>query len=291
MLLGDGVPISIKEALVWGAQELSEFSPSPELDARVLLKSVASFDDTQLLTRPEHELTADQRDRYLSGIERRKRGEPVAYITGHKEFWGLDFEVTPAVLIPRPDTETLVQCALEIAAESPEHLNILDVGTGSGCIAVALATALNGQGRAVRMTALDSSAEALAVAQSNAQRLGVSELIEFKQSNWFSALQPAEQRFDMIISNPPYIAAGDTNVSPETSFEPHQALYADQDGLAAYHVFAQQALLHLRPTGVLLVECGWQQRAALEDIFGSLTWRVSFHKDLAGHNRVLVARL
>src|SRR5262245_142014 len=172
------------------------------LDARALLRTVLQVTDADILAHPEHALTDDQRERYLALAARRQAGRPLAYLTGEREFYSLSFKVTPAVLIPRPETELLVDLALERA--SPGGFRVLDLGTGSGCLAIAIAR--NCAQAAV--TAVDVSPEAVALARENAARHRVT--IEFVTSDWFAGL--AGRRFDAIVANPPYVAEGDAHL-------------------------------------------------------------------------------
>jgi release factor glutamine methyltransferase len=217
-------------------------------------------------------------------IRRRQAGEPVAYLTGKREFHGLDFLVTPDVLIPRADTETLVDAALENLARA-QRSDVLDLGTGSGCIAVTIAH----ERPAARVTAIDISAAALNIARANAAALGVS--IGFVQGAWFGPL--AACCFDLIVSNPPYVAAGDPHLSRgDLRFEPGTALVSDRDGLADIRRIVREAPKHLRPGGWLLLEHGYDQSEACRNLlidagFGQLTTRL----DLAGIPRVAAGRL
>ncbi len=286
---GSNTLSSYAELLNEGGAALQVASPSPRLDAALLLAYAAGFTRVQLIVRSKDPAAADVVALYRALIARRSQSEPVAYITAEKEFWGLPFKVTPAVLIPRPETELLVEQALEIIDER-QDVSILELGTGSGCIPVALVRELTKQKNSFVCTAVDSSAEALHVAEENASRHKVTAKIKFVPSDWFSALAP-DQLFDLIISNPPYIADTDTNVSPETRFEPNQALYSGAEGLDAIKKILLEAPLHLCPEGDVLIEIGSGQQQALEEFYQQNlvnTYRsITFLPDLAGRVRVL----
>jgi len=221
------------------------------VDARALLRATLGVGGAHLAAHPEHALTDQQRDRYLSWVKRRQSGEPVAYLTGEREFYGLSFSVTPAVLIPRPETELLVDLALErVAADAPA--TVLDLGTGCGCAAVAIA---KHRPRA-RVTATEVSRPALVVARENAARHGTS--IEFLESDWLEALPG--RRFDLIIANPPYVAKDDPHLNEgDLRFEPRAALVAGADGLACIRAIVAQSRAHLEPGAWLLMEHGYDQ--------------------------------
>jgi len=207
-------------------------------------------------------------------IARRHAGEPVAYLTGHREFWGLDLEVTPAVLVPRPETELLVELAL---ARMPDHAEVLDLATGSGAIGLALA----GARLDCRVTATDVDVDALALARRNAARLGIA--LEFARSDWYQAL--AGRTFHLIVSNPPYVASGDPHLAA-LSFEPASALVAGADGLDALRVVIAGAPTHLVRGGRLIVEHGYDQGGAVRALFWTAGFRdVATHRDLAGVER------
>lgn len=255
----------------------------PPLERRILLSHVTGLSRIQLITRADHALSAEESERLHALCTRRLAGEPIAYLTGEREFFGLSFRVDPAVLIPRPETELLVERAQQVL---PQHGRLLDMGTGSGAIAIALAHSRPD----ADITALDVSAEALLVAKENADRLGVR--VHLMQSDWFSALD-ATVRFDVIVSNPPYIVAGDTHLSQgDLRFEPIDALTDHADGLSALRTLCRHAPDHLEAAGWLLMEHGYDQAAAVRGLleeagFGDVqSWR-----DLAGIERVSGGRL
>ena len=238
-------------------------------------------DRTYLLTHPEAQLTVEQTANFEESIARRTRHEPIQYITGEQEFFGLKFRVTPDVLIPRPETEHLVEAALERADRGAPQ-RIADIGTGSGAIAVALAHAL----QQVSITALDISPRALAVAQSNADIHGVGRRIRFCESDLLEAV--AGERFDMIVSNPPYVAEDEVLEPQVRDYEPASALFAGAEGLDVYRRLIPQAQAALNPGGWLLLEIGHGQRGALTKLLAD--WNnVSFVADLQGIPRVACA--
>ena len=272
---------TIGAALVYGVAQLAS-SLVARRDAELLLMHTIGRDRVYLLTHPETLLTPEQEAVYEEWIARRMRHEPVQYITGEQEFFGLKFRVTPDVLIPRPETEHLVEAAL---ARVDRHaaLRIADIGTGSGAIAVALAHALPN----ARITALDISPAALAVARENAERHEFVSRIRFVQSDLLDAV--AGGQCDMIVSNPPYVAE-DEDLEPQVrDYEPASALIAGPEGLDVYRRLIPQAQAALKPGGWLLLEIGHGQREALEDLLAG--WSdVSFIADLQGIPRVACAQ-
>ncbi len=220
-------------------------------------------------------LSAEQA--FAALCQRRLTGEPVAYLLGRKEFFGLDLVVDARVLVPRPDTETLVEWALEL--HGPQPLKVVDLGTGSGAIALALQQARP----AWQVWAVDASAQALAVAQLNAQRLGLP--IRLHQGNWLEGLEVAEGRFDLIVSNPPYIAEGDVHL-PALAHEPQSALISGADGLDDIRRITVQAIEQLAPGGWLLLEHGHEQAGAVQSLLSQAGMvSVQSRADLAGTAR------
>ena len=216
--------------------------------------------------------------------QRRAAGEPVAYLTGARAFWTLDLEVGPSVLIPRAETERLVELALERLPEDTA-VRVADLGTGSGAIALAIAR----ERPCAQVLATDASAAALAVARSNAARLGLAN-IGFARGDWCAALGAAA--FDLIVSNPPYIAADDPHLAVgDLRFEPAVALVAGDDGLAAIRTIARDAIVHLRPGGWLLLEHGWEQGSAVRDLLAAAGYiEVASERDLEDRERVSLGR-
>jgi release factor glutamine methyltransferase len=272
---------TIGAALACGAAWLDGL-PTTRRDAELLLMRALGCDRAYLLTHPEAGLTSDQAALYQDWLARRARHEPVQYIVGEQEFFGLKFGVTPDVLIPRPETEHLVEAALaRVKRDAPVH--IADVGTGSGAIAVALALALP----KASVTALDISAAALAVARDNAELHKVSERIRFCESDLLGAV--AGESFDMIVSNPPYVAEDEVLELQVRDYEPPSALFAGTDGLDVYRRLIPQAQAALKPGGWLLMEIGHGQRSALAQLLAG--WEsVTFIADLQGIPRAACAQ-
>ncbi|HJU99058.1 MAG TPA: peptide chain release factor N(5)-glutamine methyltransferase [Burkholderiaceae bacterium] len=273
----------IRDAIQPG-MTLAELQRLPLLDAvdrRILLCHALGLSRVGLITQSERVLTQDEAQRLAALVQRRLAGEPVAYIIGQREFFGLPFEVSPAVLIPRPETELLVELALE---RLPPQGSVLDMGTGSGAIAVALAHSRPD----AAVTALDVSADALAVARRNASANGAR--VTFLQSDWYGAL--AQQRYDLIVSNPPYIASGDRHLGEgDLRFEPAGALTDHADGLSALRTIVAGAARHLAPQGWLLMEHGYDQSAAVQQLLSTQGYTaVQSWADLAGIARVTGGR-
>lgn len=259
-------------------------SSSARLDAEWLLAAALGKPASYLRTWPEREVPEDVAVRFAHWLTRRRAGEPVAYILGRQGFWSLDLEVAPATLIPRPDTELLVETALALLPARP--VRGLDLGTGTGAIALALAA----ERPAWRLTGVDRVAEAVALAERNRTRLGLGN-VDFLPSDWFSALDG--RRFELIVSNPPYIAADDPHLAQgDVRFEPASALIAGPDGLDDIRLIVTRAPEHLEPGGWLLLEHGFEQGAAVR---GLLLERgfvdVESRRDLGSHERISFGRL
>jgi len=256
--------------------------PLPPLELRMLLEHVTRLTRVQTITQSGRLLSSAEAQQLNDLCARRIAGEPIAYLIGEREFHGLMLQVDPAVLIPRPETELLVELALQ---DLPPNARVLDMGTGSGAIAIAIAHArLDAE-----VWALDASAAALQVARRNAERHRVN--VRFLQSDWYAAID--EQRFDLIVSNPPYITAGDRHLAEgDLRFEPIDALTDHADGLSALRIIVAQAMRHLNGGGRLLVEHGYDQaqavRALLEDARFS---EVRSWRDLAGIERASGGRM
>lgn len=259
-------------------------SPSPRLDAEWLLAAALGKPASYLRTWPEREVPAEVAARFAADLARRRAGEPVAYILGRQGFWSLDLEVAPATLIPRPDTELLVETALALLPASDAA--VLDLGTGTGAIALALAA----ERPAWRLTGVDRVAEAVGLAERNGRRLGLGNAA-FLQSDWFSALDG--RRFALIASNPPYIAADDPHlVLGDVRFEPASALVAGADGLDDIRLIVTQAPEHLESGGWLLLEHGFEQAAAVRELLNARGFvSVESRRDLGGHERISLGRL
>lgn len=259
-------------------------SPSPRLDAEWLLAAALGKPASYLRTWPEREVPAEVAGRFAADLARRRAGEPVAYILGRQGFWSLELEVAPATLIPRPDTELLVETALELLPASDAA--VLDLGTGTGAIALALAA----ERPAWRLTGVDRVAEAVELAERNRRRLGLGNAT-FLQSDWFSALDG--RRFELIASNPPYIAADDPHlVLGDLRFEPASALVAGADGLDDIRRIVAAAPDHLAAGGWLLLEHGFEQAAAVRALLAAGGFvEVHSRRDLGGHERISLGRL
>lgn len=249
------------------------------MDARVLLRFVLQCPAARLVAWPEQRLDGEDWSVYRALVERRMAGEPVAYLTGTREFFGREFMITPAVLIPRPDTELLVELALAHCA-GRKGLRVLDMGTGSGALAVTLALELED----ADVIALDRSREALWVAMANAARLGAS--VSFVHSDWFAAL--GEERFHLIVANPPYIAAGDPHLEQgDVRFEPPGALTAGPAGLDDLAEIVMQAPARLESDGWLFLEHGYDQAVAVRSLLADGGFAaIASWKDIAGIERV-----
>ncbi|ABF43471.1 [protein release factor]-glutamine N5-methyltransferase [Candidatus Koribacter versatilis Ellin345] len=258
-------------------------TPSPRLSAELLLMFSLNCDRAYLFTYPERELTADEQARYDEAIARRCHGEPAQYITGHQEFYGRDFLVSPAVLIPRPETEHLIEAVLELAPREVRW-EVLDVGTGSGCIAATLAKEFP----RMKVTAVDISPEALQIAQANAARLEAQ--VEFRVSDLLSAIEPGRQ-FDMIVSNPPYVGEceADKVQRQVKDFEPHCAVFGGERGMDIIKRLAPQVWEHLKPGGWFLMEIGYSIADPVHEIMRDWT-NFKVVPDLRGIPRVVVGR-
>ena len=274
---------TIKQALAQ-ANTLQQVSESWKLDAELLLAEAIEQSREYLFTWPSQELTQSQLKKFDDYCCRRRTGEPIAYILGKQAFWDFELIVNPSVLIPRPETELLVETALELLDNSATAV-VLDLGTGSGAIALALAA--NNKHWAV--TAVDSSASALGVAADNAELLELSN-IEFIQTSWCDGL-PTDH-FDLIAANPPYVEAGDKHLNEGSlSFEPIAALVACESGLADIRAVAEQSRHCLKKNSWLLIEHGFQQKLAVEKILVDTGYaNIECVKDLAGLDRLTKAR-
>ena len=258
-------------------------SPTPRLDAELMLAHALGKSRSYLHTWPERELDAPQLERYQAAIVRRQAGEPVAYILGQQGFWSLELEVAAHTLIPRPDTELLVETVLALLPATPAAL--LDLGTGTGAIALALAS----ERPAWRLTGVDRVSEAVALAERNRARLKLSNA-SFAESHWFSAL--VGQRFQLIVSNPPYIAVDDRHLAEgDVRFEPSSALVAGADGLDDIRLIIQQAPGYIEAGGWLLLEHGFDQAVAVRELLSARGFSaVESRRDLGGHERISLGR-
>jgi len=272
---------TVAETLAQAGRQLAErlglTVREARLEARTLASHAWGVDTVWLLAHDTDALAESQLEAFLALLKRRLGGEPVAYILGQREFYGRPFRVTPATLIPRPETEHLVEAAL---TRGPAGARVLDIGTGSGCIAVTLKL----ERPDWQVTAVDLSPDALAVARGNAARLGAD--VEFRQSDLFSAL--AGQTYDLIVSNPPYVAEADPHMDRgDVRFEPRTALTSGRDGLDAIREIVSQASSHLSEGGWLLFEHGWEQGEAASQLLAESGFVELFlERDLAGLARV-----
>jgi release factor glutamine methyltransferase len=280
--------LAIAQAIVEAAQVLRRAGvPEARREAGSLLAHVIARDRTFLITHADELLADDEASRFQQLIERRAAGEPLQYLTGQQEFFGLDFEVTPDVLIPRPETELLVETAL-ILLRGEHAPFICDAGTGSGCIAIALLH----EREDARAVALDISPRALLVAARNGARHHVSDRLRLVASDCFAALERARQPFSMIVSNPPYVAAGVLDeLQREVRFEPRVALTPGADGLHTIRRLVIDAPRFLRSGGHLLLEISFDQNEAVSRLFDPQVWQLlDIHKDLQGIPRTVVAK-
>lgn len=258
-------------------------SDSAKRDAEILLGFVTGRARTYLLAFGETPLTAEQVEQLTVLLSRRERGEPVAYLVGEREFWSLPLSVSPATLIPRPDTECLVELALERLPATP--CAILDLGTGTGAIALALAS----ERPDCQLTGIDLQPEAVALAQHNTQKLAINNA-RFLQGSWFTPV--AGQKFALIASNPPYIDEADPHLGQgDVRFEPGSALVAAEQGMADLAAIVQQAADYLEPQGWLLLEHGWQQGENVRTLLNAAGFiAVATHRDYGGNDRVTLGQ-
>ena len=297
--------LNVRAILKEGIARLREAQvPSFTLAAELLLLHVLGRNRTWLYAHPEEVLTDADAQRFFDVIARRAAGEPTQHLTGKQEFWGLEFEVTPDVLIPRPETEHVIEVALdrlalrELRANRPQKsdgsgLQIADIGTGSGCIAISLAKELP----AANFLATDISPAALAVAKRNASRHQVADRIDFREANLLVLHPPLATRhsplhFDLIVSNPPYIGRSEAESLPREvrDHEPHAALFGGEEGYELYADLITQSAKHLKLSGLLVLELGHNSLPAVQPLFDTPEWTaVGVTNDLAGIPRVIAA--
>jgi len=295
--------VQLRQSLSAAVERLTSANvPSPRLNAELLIMFTLGCDRAYLYAHPERDLTSDETQRYDEALARRATGVPAQYITGHQEFWGLDLIVSSAVLIPRPETEHLVEAVLELASDAeklnqdqeqrtgvsaPHELRLVDVGTGSGAIALALATELP----LVEIHATDISAVALEVARANAARIDLTSRIEFHQADLLSGFAAAS--FDIVVSNPPYVGdSEEESVQLEVrKFEPRNAVFAGPTGLEVIERLIPQALAVLRPGGWLVFEISGTIADRVRGLLSNRDWDgVAIRNDLQGIARVATAR-
>lgn len=271
---------NVNQALTHGNTSLAQTSPSPRIDAEILLAFVLKTTRTALYTHPEWQVMPKQWQEYQMLIQQRHAGHPIAYLTGSKEFWSLPLQVSSDTLIPRPETELLVELTLTLLATA-KQAKILELGTGSGAIALALAR----ERPTWEIQAVDISEPALAIARKNAAALNLLQ-VQFSQSNWFAGIKP--QFFDAIISNPPYIAENDPHLEEgDIRFEPRQALSSGQEGLNAISEILHSGINYLHSGGFLLIEHGCSQKNAVANCFKQTGYSDITHwSDWQGLDRV-----
>lgn len=274
----------VKEALKQACLKLIN-SSTPALDARILLCHVLNKNHEQLLISYNDEINASIELYYFELVQRRLNQEPIAYIIGKQEFYGRNFIVDKNVLIPRPETELIIDSVLENIHHNSTTIKILDLGTGSGVIAVTLAKEI----AIAEIVATDICPSALNIAKLNAKKHFIEDRIIFKQSNWYENI--SGEKFDFIVSNPPYISYAENHlVATQTEFfEPHLALYAEDGGLYAYNKIIKNAVNYLKNDGKILLEIGFNQFDSVSNILKKNSYnKISFKKDLAGIARIII---
>jgi release factor glutamine methyltransferase len=276
--------ISIQSTLTAAYDALRHTSESAQLDTEILLCEVLEKNRAYLRTWPEQVLTQKQHDAFQLLLNKRSQGHPIAYITGQKEFWSRNFTVNQHVLVPRPETELLVELALDLLPDNKPGV-VLDLGTGSGAIGLTVAA----ERPTTLVIATDNSQQALEVAKTNALQHKIDN-IQFQLSHWFKQLD--SQQFNLVLSNPPYIGAGDPHLSQgDVRFEPENALIAKQNGLQDIFEIAEAARQHLFPGGYLLVEHGYNQKQPVQSIFQKLNYtNINSYCDLAEQPRVMMGQ-
>lgn len=275
--------MKIKHHLQRATQQLHAVSDTASLDAMMLLSYILQMDRLALLLADDQNLTPAQSTAYETLIAKRAEGIPIAYLTGKKAFWTLDLQVNQHTLIPRPETELVVETALNLFP-AEEEIAVADLGTGSGAIALAIAS----ERSRWTITAVDISDEALQVAQANAQTYSLKN-IRFVRSDWLHSV--SSERFSLIVSNPPYLAEDDPHLTTAIRYEPQQALVSGPQGLEAFAHLIAAARSHLLPNGWLVLEHGYTQAAAVRSLFAEHHYtQIHSLKDLAAHERVTLAR-
>jgi release factor glutamine methyltransferase len=273
---------SVAASLRTAARTLESHSDSPRLDAEILLCKVLDVSRSTLIVRGEEPVPDERRRAYEELVARRVRGTPVAYLTGSREFWSLELTVTPDVLVPRPETELVVELALALCPRD-EARSVLDLGTGSGAIALAIAT----ERPCARITGVDVSAPALAVARQNSRRLALPR-VRWRAGSWFDAV-PGE-RFDIIVANPPYVACGDPALE-KLAAEPLLALAPGPTGFEALRAIIDGAARHLNPCGWLVLEHGDTQAHKVAAMLGDRGFgSIRSHSDFSGKSRITVGQ-
>ena len=271
---------TIPRALSRATEVLSRTSDTPRLDAELLMAAALGIGrDRLILDDPRGEAPAI----FFQSVDRREKGEPIAYITGHREFWTIDVEVGPGALVPRPDSETLIAAAVEHFAGSPGPARILDLGTGPGTLLLA---ALDEWPRSAGL-GIDASEEALAYARRNARRLGMEQRVEFHVGDWASGI---DQQFDLILCNPPYVADDAVTGAGVAEYEPHEALFAGPEGLDEYRRLSPQIGGLLAPGGLAAIEIGFDQAKTVPALLRSEGLDPVVINDLGGRPRAILIR-
>ena len=276
--------MNYEQAVELAVSRLTPITDCAKLDAQLLLCHACSINQTTLIAHPKHDLNQRQQKLFNAILHRRTEGEPLAYITGEKEFWSLDFKVNKHVLIPRPETELLVELSLE-SITNKKFPRVLELGTGSGAIAISIAR----DREDCTIIATDISREALKVATKNAKHHEVN--IKFIQSDWFDNI--TSEKFDLIVSNPPYVSKDDPKLCQFVSlYEPTQALISKKAGLFALEHIINHAKNFLTPTGTLILEHGFQQAVQVQSIFDCMQYKnIATHKDIANLPRATLAHI
>lgn len=269
---------SPKEAIQEAIEKLTGYTSTPRLDAEILFAKVLKIPQERVFFYDK--MLSDNQIKEFNGyISNRQAGQPVAYIMGVKEFWGMEFKVNESVLIPRPDTETLIEVVNNLY-NSDQKFRFLDLGTGSGCIGITIAKIFpNCAGVLV-----DKSVDALNIAQENALNIGVQDQLKFVESDWFDSLE--DQKFDLIVSNPPYIDPDWPDVE-SIKYEPKTALFAEENGLESYKNIAVEVRNYIASNGKIVLEIGFDQANSVREVFSGFS-NVNKYKDLNGNDRVLV---
>ena len=280
--------MTIRDIIIKYSKELEKISDTPRLDVEIFLqKALGDVDRIYIHLNLNKELTKEQYDEFLGYIKDRINGRPVAYIVGNREFMGLDFFVKEGVLIPRPDTETLVEEIIELCKNKNEEINIVDIGTGSGAITVSLAKYIENS----KITSLDISDIPLEVGKINAVNNGVDNRIEFLKSDVFTAIKNTEKKFDIIVSNPPYIPKKDIETlhTQVKDYEPYNALEGGEDGLDFYRQITEESVQYLKQGGILAYEVGHDQAEDVSKIMKHHGYdKIYTKKDIQGIDRVVI---
>lgn len=277
---------TIKDQLIQATQQLQACSDSSRLDAELLLLFVLNKPRSYLFAYPESKLDTEHQAQFQALLNQRQQGKPIAHLIGQREFWTLNLKVTPDTLIPRPETELLIEMVLELFPNQNQALKILDLGTGTGAIALSLAS----EYPQAHVTACDISKAALVVAQENAQQHKLKN-VQFLQSNWFSTIDSSSS-FDLIISNPPYIPKQDQHLQQgDVRFEPLSALASGEDGLDDIRMITQQARNYLKPQGWIMLEHGYDQGKQVPALLKECGFTaVTLKQDLTGNDRMTIAQ-